>query len=174
LGRSQQLTVSQFLVEIGLLHKRIDALEAAVSVDALTKLFTRSEIEHRIQSTESGSLLLLGVEGFGRAATHFSPEVAKELAGAFIKRLRNSVLPDSLLGRWGEEEFAVIVPETRDEVLATAQWIGEHLSGAYACLQGGKTVRPRIQVKTEVLELLPGRHAKETLDRAGQFFARSK
>jgi GGDEF domain-containing protein len=174
LGRSQQLTVSQFLVEIGLLHKRIDALEAAVSMDALTKLFTRGEIEQRIRSAENGSLLLLSVEGFGRAATHFSPEVAKELAGAFIKRLRNSVLPDALLGRWGEEKFTVIAPLPREEALASAQWIGEHLSGAYACLQGGKTVRPRIQVNTEVVELLPDRDADATLGRIEQFFAGPK
>jgi GGDEF domain-containing protein len=171
LGRSQQLTVSQFLVEIGLLHKRIDALEAAVSVDALTKLFNRAEIEQCLRSAETGSLLLLRVEGFGQATTHFSPEVAKELAGAFIKRLRNSVLPDSILGQWGEEKFAVIVPAPKEEALASAQWIGDHLSGAYACLQGGKTVRPRIQVHTEVLELALDRDADETLERVAQVFA---
>jgi GGDEF domain-containing protein len=174
LGRSQRLTVSQFLVEIGLLHKRIDALESAVSVDALTKLFTRAEVEQRVRSSENGSLLLLSVEGFGRAATQFSPEVAKELAGAFIKRLRNSVLPDSLLGRWGQEEFAVIVTVPKEEALASAQWIGDHLSGAYACLQGGKTVRPRIQVNTEVVELLPDRDADQTLERIAQFFVKPK
>ena len=34
----------------------------------------------------------------------------------------------------------------KSEALASAKWITEHLSGAYACLKGGKTVRPAVQL----------------------------
>jgi GGDEF domain-containing protein len=172
LRAQQQVTVSQFLVEIGLLHKRIDALESAVSVDNLTKLFTRVEMEHRIRSAESfGSLLLIRVQGFRLAQTKFRPEVALELAGAFTKRLRNCLLPNALIGRWAEEEFVVVLSTPKEETMASAKLAAAQLAGSYVCLQGGKTVRPSLQVDVAVLELTPG-DAENTLKKIGQFLKR--
>jgi len=165
----QQVTVSQFLLEINLLHKRIDALESAVSVDNLTKLFTRVEMEHRIRSAEScGSLLLIRVQGFRLAQARYQPEVALELAGAFTKRLRNCLPPNALIGRWSEEEFLVILSMPREEMMASAKLAAAQLAGSYVCLQGGKTVRPTIQVDVAVLDLVPG-ETDSTLHKIGQF-----
>ena len=55
--KQHQLTTSQFLVEIRMLHKRIDALESAVSVDEVTRLATREEFTERIGSTPGGAVL---------------------------------------------------------------------------------------------------------------------
>jgi GGDEF domain-containing protein len=171
IAQQHKLTVSQFVVEIGLLHKRIDALETAVSVDALTKLFTRAEMEHRIRACESAALIvLLKVEGFQRTANSFSQKVAQQLAAAFIKRLRNSLVPNALIGRWAEEEFLAITSPSEKDFTAGAGWLREHLSGAYACLQGGKTVLPSIQVEIEVLELAPGPNLEEIFRQLNEFF----
>ncbi|HUI78397.1 MAG TPA: GGDEF domain-containing protein [Bryobacteraceae bacterium] len=169
LRAQQQMTVSQFLLEISLLHKRIDALESAVSIDNLTKLFTRVEMEHRIRSADScGSLLLIRVQGFRLAQARFEPAVALELAGAFTKRLRNCLLPNALIGRWSEEEFVVVVPTSREETMASAKLVAAQLSGSYVCLQGGKTVRPTLQIDVAALDLAPGQ-AEDTLVKIGQF-----
>jgi GGDEF domain-containing protein len=163
------VTISQLLVEINLLHKRIDALESAVSIDNLTKLFTRVEMEHRIRSAESaGSIMLIRVQGIRLAQTKFQPEVALELAGAFTKRLRNCLLPNALIGRWAEEEFLVVLATPKDETIASAKRAAAQLSGQYVCLQGGKAVRPTIQVDVAVVDLAPG-EAESTLKKIGQF-----
>jgi GGDEF domain-containing protein len=168
-----QLTVSQFLAEIHLLHKRIDALESAVSADDLTKLFNRSDMENRIRSAHTGgSLLLLRVQGFERAAVQFSRDVAQQLAGAFVKRLRKNLLPEAILGCWSKEEFLVVHPAPRNEAQIAAKWVAQHLSGAYACLQGGKTVRPTIQVGVSVLDFSPGKGAERTLEEISRFFTK--
>jgi GGDEF domain-containing protein len=171
IAQQHKLTISQFVVEIGLLHKRIDALEAAVSIDALTKLFTRAEMEHRIRACESDALIvMLKVEGFQRTANAFTPEVAQQLAAAFTKRLRNSLVPNALIGRWAEEEFLAITPPSGKDFVSGTGWLREHLSGAYACLQGGKTVLPSIQLEIQILELAPGHNTEETLRQVGGFF----
>jgi GGDEF domain-containing protein len=169
--QQNQLTVSQLLAEINLLHKRIDALESAVSTDSLTKLFNRSEIESRIRSAQSGgSLLLLSVQGLDRAATQFSSDVSQQLAAAFVKRLRKNLLPEAILGWWSKEGFLVIHPASMNEAKIAAKWVTQHLSGSYACLQGGKTVRPSVQVKVSVLEFTPGEGAANTLEQVGEYF----
>ncbi len=151
--KQHQLAVAQFQVEIRMLHKRIDALEAASSVDQLTRLFNRGEMEHRIRAASPGyCLLLVRVAGFRKAEVQFSDDVAAELAGAFAKRLRNSLPPTATLGRWAKEEFIALIPTVKSEAIASAKWISEHLSGAYSCLQGGKPARPNLQLTVAVVD----------------------
>jgi GGDEF domain-containing protein len=145
--------VAQFQVEIRMLHKRIDALEAASSVDQLTKLFNRSEMEERIRTAEGAFCLLLArASGFRLAELHFSAEVAAELAGAFAKRLRNCLPATATIGRWAREEFIALLPVKKSDAMALAKWVSEQLSGAYSCVHGGKSVRPTLQLTVAVLD----------------------
>jgi len=148
-----QLTISQLQVELGVLHKRIDVLEAAASVDHLTELFTRREMEERIRDAlPPYSLLLARVSGFRKAEVQFRADVAAELTAAFTKRLRNSLPSSAVIGRWGNEEFVAMIASPKPEVSAMAKSIAEQLSGPYACLMQGKTVRPSLQLTVAVVD----------------------
>lgn len=151
--KQHQLTVSQLQVEMGMLHKRIDALEAAASLDKLTELFNRREMEERIRSEPAlFRLLLARVSGFRLAEVQFRPEVAAELTAAFTRRLRNSLPPSAVIGRWGNEEFVAMLSIPVSEATAVAKSIVEQLSGSYACLLAGKTVRPSLQLSVAVVD----------------------
>jgi diguanylate cyclase (GGDEF)-like protein len=168
--KQHQLSVAQFVMEIGILHKRIDALESAASIDRLTQLFNREEMEERIRGARPAklSILLLKAGGVRAAETHFGHDVAEELAGAFAKRLHNSLPPTAVIGRWGEEAFLAILPNDQAETAALARRITEGLAGAYACLKAGKTVRPVIHLQVGVVD--PGTDSAErVLQRVGEF-----
>jgi diguanylate cyclase (GGDEF)-like protein len=168
--KQHQLTVAQFLSEIRVLHKRIDALQTAAAIDNLTKLFNRREMEERIRAAAPGSfsLLLIKVRGFRLTSLQFNAEVSAELAAAFAKRLRNGLPLDSVVGRWSEEEFVAILPAARPEALTRAKWIAEHLAGAYACLQSGKTVWPVLEVTVGVVDSDSGEPAELILKRVSE------
>ena len=171
--KQHELTITQFQAEIRVLHRRIDNMERAASVDALTELLRRREIEQRIaQGLPGFCLLMIKTGGFHLAATRFHPDVAAELAGAFSKRLRNSLPPGSEVGRWSDDGFVAIAPIAKLEAGKIARWISEHLSGAYACLLDGKTVRPSLQVSVAVLD---GNveTARQIVARIGQFLSAS-
>ena len=90
--KRHQLSVSQLMIEIRMLHKRIDALESAASVDMLTHLFPRQEMEERIREGHAPCrLLLVRAGGILTAASQFGCAVAEELTGAVIRRLRNAL-----------------------------------------------------------------------------------
>ena len=152
--RQHQVTVSQFLVEIQMLHKRIDTLENAAAIDAVTRLFTRREIEERIRAQSDGTfcVLLIKVTGFRLSEVYFNREVAEELAGAFTRRLRNCLPDQSAIGRWGEEEFVALVSLSRAEAVALGRHLAEQLAGSYACLRGGKTVRPTLEMRVGAVD----------------------
>jgi GGDEF domain-containing protein len=166
--KEHQLAVSEFLVEIRMLHARIDALEAAAAVDVMTGIFNRAEMEERIRSARAGEyhLLLFKVCGLKNSDMRFGPQAGKELAGAFTKRLKNSLPQNAKLGRWSTEEFIALIPEPKGR---PAAWVTDHLSGTYTCLQEGKTIRPTLQVKVGIADSLAREPAERTLERVRQF-----
>jgi GGDEF domain-containing protein len=171
--QQQKLTVSQLLAEINLLHRRIDALESAVSSEDLTKLLDRQEMERRLHSTGvGGALLLVKVDGLKRAALQFNTDVARQLAAAFVKRLRNNLKPGVVVGKWSEDAFLVHLPAPGSEAPETAKWIREHVAGAYACLLGGKIVRPAVQATVEVIDPVPGGEMERIIGKIEEFFER--
>lgn len=169
--KEHQLAVSQFLVEIRMLHARIDALEAAASVDMTTGIFNRTEMAERIRSGSAGGyyLLLFQVRGIKQAAVKFSPQAGEELSGAFIKRLKNSLPQSVTLGRWSPEEFIAMVPELRDRTKASGRWVTDNLSGTYTCLHGGKAVRQLLQVSVGIADSVAKESAERTLERVRKF-----
>jgi GGDEF domain-containing protein len=169
--KQHQLTTSQFLVEIRMLHKRIDALESAASFDEVTRFATREELAEKVHSTPAGQycLLLVGARGLRRAEVQFGKEVGEELAGAFAKRIRNSLPTAALIARWGPEEFAAVLTAKKSEALASAKWITENLSGSYACLKSGKTVRPALQLTVGVVDTNAQEQPERIIERIGAF-----
>ena len=170
--QQHQLTVSQFLVEIRMLHKRIDLLETAASLDELTKLFKRDEIERQIGSVSGGKmcLLLVTASGFRQAERQFNREVAAQLAAAFSKRLRNCLPPGATIGRWSEEGFVAMLSVEKPEAMASATRVAEHVSGDYACIERGRTVHPSLHLDVAVVDTQPGDPPKATLKRIEEFF----
>jgi GGDEF domain-containing protein/uncharacterized protein YqeY len=168
--RQHQLTTSQFLVEIHMLHKRVDALEAAASVNEAMRFATREELSERIRATPAGQycLLLVGARGLRRAQVEFGKD-AEEFLGAFAKRLRNSVPTSAVIGRWGPEEFAAMLVADKPETMASAKWITEHLSGAYSCLISGRAVRPVLQITVGVIDTAAQDTAERIIERIGLF-----
>jgi GGDEF domain-containing protein len=155
-------------MELRVLHQRIDSLENAAAVDNMSKLLHRAETEQVIARTETGSLLLIQVSGIRRASANFESAVVDELTAAFTRRLRNTLPPKSAVGRWSQEEFVAILPTAKAEAVTLAKWLAEHLSGAYSCLQGGKCVRPALQLSVGVVELC-GEHPHRVLVKVSEF-----
>jgi diguanylate cyclase (GGDEF)-like protein len=168
--KQHQFTVSQFKMEIQMLHQRIDALESSAALDSLTRLFNRQDMEQRIQNGKAPyCLLLMRVSGFRRAEAQYRPDIAAELAAAFTKRLKNAVPAGTVIGRWGHEEFMSILALSKMEVIELGKRVGEQLSGAYSCLMDGKAVRATLQLSVAVIEAA-GESPPRILAKIGAFF----
>ena len=152
--KQQQFTVTQFLTEIRMLHRRIDALEAAAAIDDLTRLLSRTEFEDRVRALAGGPfvLLLIRAAGIRLAESNYSHDVAAELLAAVSKRLRNALPAATAIARWSDEGFAAILRAAKPEAMNGAKAIAAQIGGPYACVMNGKTVRPSVQVRMAVVE----------------------
>jgi GGDEF domain-containing protein len=152
--KQHELATALSATEIRMLHRRIDMLESAGSVDKLVQLLSHEEMEARIRSLPPAtmSILLLKAGGLGAAGSEFGPAVAKELAGAFLKRLRNVLPPTAVIGQWSEEVFMAMLQADKLEASASAKRISESLAGAYSCQRAGKTVHPAIHLRMGVVD----------------------
>ena len=148
-----QLTVAQFQAEIRMLHQRIDTLETAVSIDQLTALLNRAEMEERVRNAAPPfCILMLWVHGIRVAEARYGQDVAAECAAAFGKRLRSGLPSGAVVGRWGHEEFLAILHLPRTEAMPIARWATESLSGSYSCLHNGKAIHPELHLSAAVAE----------------------
>ena len=57
----------------------------------------------------------------------------------------------------------------KSEATASGKWITEHLSGSYACLSGGKSVRPALQLAVGVVDTVSNEKPDRILQRIGAF-----
>jgi GGDEF domain-containing protein len=172
--KEHQRTITQLQSEIRRLQNRINPAQAIAGSDRLTKVFNRSEIQTSIRSSTAGefSLVLLRARGLRLAEVQFGDEVATQLTGAFVTRLRNTLPATAAIGRWNAEEYIALVSSPIPAPASLGKAIMESLPGAYACLQQEETVRPSLQVTVGVVESKPQDTPQQVLERVEAFFTR--
>ena len=127
---------------------------AIVSItDGLTKLYNRSEIERRIRHTveertqnkTSGhlSLIMLDIDDFKKVNDAYGHKEGDTVLMALSDVLRKtaSSVPSSSVGRWGGEEFMILLPESdMGEAAALAEKIRAEFASLTYEKAGSQTV----------------------------------
>ena len=118
-----------------------EKLSHAAITDGLTRLYNRAEIERRINKAlekredEAGDdrvhLIMLDIDNFKTVNDVYGHKAGDEVIIALSNILKNVTndLPQASAGRWGGEEFMVLLEgNSTDEVMATAEKIRESFS----------------------------------------------
>jgi diguanylate cyclase (GGDEF)-like protein len=123
------------LLQRGLLH---DQLTAAARLDAKTALLNgptwereaTSEIARAVRTHTSLSVLLLDIDHFKQVNDYFGHLVGDGVIRAVADVLRQQTREYDRCGRFGGDEFAVLLPQSdADEAHRTAERIRRHVEG---------------------------------------------
>jgi len=114
------------------LHEAMGALEEASRRDALTGCFSRAYLEeqlalefHRVKRYGGElSLILFDLDHFKRVNDVYGHLAGDEVLRTVIDRLRRPIRSLDLLGRYGGEEFVLVLPGTE---LGSAMMVGERV-----------------------------------------------
>lgn len=101
------------------LERRNEELELISRTDHLTGLWNRRHVEESLEKALSASrrhdgqvsVLLLDVDEFKSVNTRFGHPVGDVALQEIAARLRDKVRTEDTLGRWGGEEFLVVLPD---------------------------------------------------------------
>lgn len=148
-----------------------ERLELAVT-DALTGLSNRAfigaRLKHFVDSANSGgapvSVMLIDIDHFKRVNDTHGHEVGDGVLQAFSRRIQRSLRALDLAGRWGGEEFVVVMPGAGlAEAETAAQRLREAISGREVVLDD--LVLP-ITASFGVAQVNPGEDMASLLRRA--------
>jgi diguanylate cyclase (GGDEF)-like protein len=113
------------------------AAERASNTDPLTGLDNRRSFESSLEraveasASEPFGLILLDVDHFKRTNDTYGHQAGDDVLVAVVERMQRSCPADSIVGRWGGEEFIVLVPGVRsgDALRAVAEGMRHAVRG---------------------------------------------
>ncbi|MBR1615347.1 MAG: GGDEF domain-containing protein [Treponema sp.] len=106
-------------------------LEEAAMTDGLTKLFNRKKIAECIESelrknvsAENVCLIMFDIDNFKRINDTYGHDMGDEVLVKIAKTAKNCVRSGDSIGRWGGEEFMILVVDAKkDEAVSIAERI---------------------------------------------------
>lgn len=123
------LSISGILMASERLHLELEQL---ASKDSLTGAFTRralfelgdNEVARANRQTTPLCVLMLDLDHFKAVNDNYGHLVGDQVLGDFAQRVQDVLRRPAVLGRYGGEEFLVLLPDTqRDEALRVAERI---------------------------------------------------
>jgi len=154
-------------------EKRADENKRLAETDKLTGLANRAGVERgideRIQASLRFSLLICDLNGFKALNDLHGHLVGDELLKSFADELRAQFRPRDIIGRWGGDEFVVILDEADPAgVIARVERIRNWAFGEYTIRVAGTPVKTQLTAAVGVASWRPGMTASDVFRQADQ------
>ncbi|MBU3903653.1 MAG: GGDEF domain-containing protein [Gammaproteobacteria bacterium] len=170
--------------EVERLNKEMEILKGAAMTDPLTGVLNRRGFESNAEalftnpeasSPKGHCLLMLDVDHFKRINDTYGHLLGDKVLAAIANTLRIKVQGQDIVGRWGGEEFAILLPNTN---LDGAFAVAEHIRQA---IERGKIRRLDSNANIEGITISIGisfrkkeEHLQDLIERADKALYTSK
>ena len=173
-----EAALKQLRTQVSTYQAKLEEAEQIASRDALTHLNSRltveNEIERRINTGSTFSAAILDIDGFKQVNDEHGHLVGDDLLKQFATELRGACRDTDLLGRWGGDEFMVVVDGPLKEAQVRIERMREWFCGNYTVAGNRGPLKIRVEVSIGVAECRPGEMMKQLIDRADAEMYRQK
>jgi diguanylate cyclase (GGDEF)-like protein len=162
--------VEQLRVEVTAYQVKLEAAEHIASCDSLTglrsRLWVESQIERSLGADRPFCVVILDIDAFKLVNDHYGHLVGDELLIQFSTELRSACRSTDIVGRWGGDEFIILLDcgfeEAKTQTLRMKQWV----CGSYTVHVNSGAAKLRVDASFGLAERIPGETVKELLARA--------
>ena len=93
-------------------EKKLEMVKQEAMYDELTGILNRRGIDYRIKDMDKGSILFFDIDHFKQVNDTYGHEFGDYVLKEIGKILKDTFRKSDIVGRWGGEEFIVILPNT--------------------------------------------------------------
>jgi diguanylate cyclase (GGDEF)-like protein len=170
--------LDQLRLEISSYQARLEAAEEIASRDSLTGLRSRlsieGHIERRVKTELPFCVAVVDIDGFKQVNDDHGHLAGDELLRQFACKLKSACRSTDLIGRWGGDEFIIVLYCGLIDAKAQSDRIREWVCGSYAVQGSSGPGKLRVGASIGLAEHLPNETMKELLARADAAMYRNK
>jgi diguanylate cyclase (GGDEF)-like protein len=171
-------SVNRLNAELATYRSRLEESERIASSDSLTGLANRRRIElalgQLVQRARPFSLLLFDVNDFKTINDKLGHIAGDDLLRQFAEELKMALRTTDLAGRWGGDEFIVVLECEAGQAETQRNRIRDWVSGEYTLQSGLDSYRVSVSAAIGMAGWLRGEDVTETLKRADAAMYRDK
>lgn len=170
--------IDQLKKEVTTYQTRLEEAEEIASRDALTglhnRLWAEGQIEQSIHGRAPFCVAIIDINEFKRVNDEHGHLVGDELLKKFAAKMRSVCRSTDTIGRWGGDEFVLLLHCAITEARAQIDRLREWVCASYT-VQGSSTlIKLHVKVSIGLAERLPGETLKALVDRADAEMYRDK
>lgn len=158
--------------EVSNYEVRLQEAERLAATDALTGLDNRRklevELELRRKLGRPFCVLMIDLNRFKEVNDQHGHAAGDEVLKQFASELRGVIRSTDLAGRWGGDEFMLVLDCSAPKAEAQLGRIREWVFGTYTVLDAGKEFEVQVTAAIGVAEWYPGEAAADTIKRADE------
>jgi diguanylate cyclase (GGDEF)-like protein len=170
--------VQQLRTEVLTYQARLEEAEESASRDGLTGLRNRhwmeGQMERRIASKGPLSVAIIDINGFKQVNDAYGHLVGDQLLQMFAGELQSACRTADMVGRWGGDEFILILDGGMDGAEVQIERLRTWICGNYNVQHGSGSRQLEVQASVGLADWKPGETMKELLASADAAMYRHK
>jgi len=170
--------MEELRAEVSTYRAKLEEAEYIACCDSLTglgnRLWTEVQIQQRMDAHKSFCAVLIDIDGFKLVNDQHGHMVGDELLKQFAAELRAACRSTDVLGRWGGDEFVVLMDCDLQAAQAQTIRLQEWVCGNYNLQGRNGTLKLRVGASFGMAEHAKAETMQELLDRADAGMYRDK
>lgn len=149
---------------------KLEEAEQSASMDALTRLRSRmwveGQLEQRIAAGTAFCVAILDIDGFKTVNDKHGHLTGDALLKQFAGELKSACRSNDLVGRWGGDEFLIVLDGEQAQAEAQIERVRKWVCGQYTLESSSGALKLNVEASIGLAEWMPPELLQPLLERA--------
>jgi diguanylate cyclase (GGDEF)-like protein len=156
--------------EVTTYQAKLEEAEQIALADSLTGLRNRlcveSHIERHVEAGSTFCVAIIDINHFKTVNDQYGHLAGDELLKQFATELKSTCRSTDVIGRWGGDEFIILMECNMEEAQAQSERLSKWVCGNYTLQEDANPIKLVVEASIGLAEHLPNETLKELLARA--------